>query len=264
MEKNKKYNKVLEVCGVLGIAFFLLWPIGFVLYKYYEKKEQKILLLSQKVLNVVGWFNLILGIFMANSESIIFITLIMFVIGYIQVRKSALNEADIKLSQEKLPFLGYGLWLFALGICMLSVAEGGSILGCLFYILGGLFILILANQLKVKEIKFREYLTCVMDQGITSIMELSLVFQNNPADVVEVLTEMIQAQYFGNAYIDQIKQTIVFPHREFANRGSQKFANGTHSEKTEIVVCKNCGGNNTIVIGQVCECEFCGSPISKK
>ena len=71
-----------------------------------------------------------------------------------------------------------------------------------------------------------------------------------------------QLQYFGNAYIDQVRQALVFPHREYVNTGSKNSANGVQSENTEVVVCKNCGGNNTILVGQVCECEFCGSPIS--
>lgn len=32
-------------------------------------------------------------------------------------------------------------------------------------------------------------------------------------------------------------------------------------EKTKRSPCPNCGGNNVINVGQVAECEFCGSPI---
>lgn len=262
MELNKKNKKMLEICGSLFMAFLIFWPVGFILYKYFEKKEKKILLSSQKPLKVVGWFNLFFGILGTNSDQNFWIILILFIAGYILAAKNTKQETDIKLSQEKIPFLGYGLCGIAVILCMLSVTGDSSYLGCLYFIMGGLLPLYLAIQLKIKEIRFQQYLTCVLDQGITSIVELSLAFQNNPADVVEILNEMLQAQYFGNAYIDQVRQALVFPHREYVNTGSKNSANGVQSENTEVVVCKNCGGNNTILVGQVCECEFCGSPIS--
>lgn len=34
--------------------------------------------------------------------------------------------------------------------------------------------------------------------------------------------------------------------------------------KIQVVVCKNCGANNKIAKGSVCECEYCGSPLGTK
>ena len=275
MKENKDVIKVIEICLVLGIVLLFFWPAGILLYKYYGKQDKKNLLLTQKVLKVIGGVHLFLSTTQLSKQSTIGIVVILFIVGYIQIRKGITDEKAMKITKEKVPFLGYGIWVVALLISIYNVSyvesfiedvyvtEQGSAIECAYNMIGGFIILHIGFQLQKKEMQFRQYLTCVLQQGITSINQISSLVHNTPSDVVSVLNEMIQSQYFGNAYIDPVRQLLVFPNRQNANTVSQNYTNRTAPVKTEIVICKNCGGNTTVVIGRTCECEFCGSPISK-
>ena len=87
-------------------------------------------------------------------------------------------------------------------------------------------------------------------------------------EVVNDLKTMIDKGYFLNAYVDLGSREFVIRKREYEpiniNNRELSFNNEVKEEKPKIkvVVCRNCGGNNTILDGEVSECEFCGSPLN--
>lgn len=81
---------------------------------------------------------------------------------------------------------------------------------------------------------------------------------------VKGLQKMIDVGYFSGAYIDQANHEIVFPRRQqqvVENTYVQQSSSAPSQPQQIAVKCPNCGGNNIITIGRICECDFCGSPI---
>ena len=69
--------------------------------------------------------------------------------------------------------------------------------------------------------------------------------------------------YFSNAYIDVSNREIILPsHMKQQSERNGSLKNNNEQAKVKSVICKNCGGNNEVIEGQVCECEYCGSPIN--
>lgn len=249
---NESKKKPLELWVFLSIVFLFLWPLGIVAYKFLEKKEQKVLLETQKPLTVVGWIYVIMALFGGGNNISFWIILALLVWGYIKLGN---KQGQHKTNYGKLSYTGYlvvGAGVFIWFFVLLS-NDAKNVCASIYLMAGGLAILFLERVEQQKAGKYQQYLEYVLQRKTTSIMDLSLLFQNNPAEIVKGLNEMIKAGYFGDAYVDQKAQEIVFPHREKAKKEQQA--------RKRTVTCRHCGASNVITIGQHNVCEYCDLPI---
>lgn len=251
---NTSKKRIVELWSVLSVVFLILGPFGIIAYKFLEKKEQKVLLETQKPLMVVGWFYVVMALLGGADNVSLWVILAFLVWGYIKLgNKKGQKSTDYgKMSYTGYFIVGAGvfIWLIAL------ISNGnGSKLVSLYFMAGGLAILYLERTEQQKAGKFQQYLVYVLQQNNTSVLDLSLLFQNNPSDVVKDLEEMIKAGYFGDDYMDKEMQEIVFPHRKKADKAKQK--------RKVTVVCKHCGASNVITVGEHNVCEYCDLPITE-
>ena len=249
---NLSKKKPLGLWGYLSLVFLFIWPLGIVLYKFLEKKEKKLLLSTQKPLAVIGWIYVFLALMSGSDNFGFWIVLVLLIGVYVNLgNKKGQNTSNHGVIVYS-GYLSIGaavfLWLFML------IAYKSESLGIGMYCMaGGLVLLLLERMERQKACKFQQYLDYVLKRKTTSIMDLSLLFQNNPAEIVRDLNEMVNAGYFGDAYVDRDAQKIVFPHLEKEKKKQQ--------ERKVTVTCKHCGATNMIIIGEHNVCEYCDSPI---
>lgn len=73
--------------------------------------------------------------------------------------------------------------------------------------------------------------------------------------------KMIDKGYLKNAYIDEGVREVVLTNSVPAPQNNINFAAANSAPiLSKIVACPCCGANNTM-LGDICECEYCGSPL---
>ena len=203
----------------------LFWPVGF--YLLYKKllSDKSVVLKNSKTIKIVG---------------IVFIALsiIYIIMGLTGELKDSKGNAPV-------------------GIIIIVI---------LFFGCGGLFRIRTSKKMQIQGEKFKKYISIIINNNETSIDNIAAYMNVSCEEVVNDLKTMIDKGYFLNAYVDLGSREFVIRTREYEPinvNGSSSF-NEVQEEKPKmkVVVCRNCGGNNTILEGEVSECEFCGSPLS--
>lgn len=65
-----------------------------------------------------------------------------------------------------------------------------------------------------------------------------------------------------NAYIDGSNREIVLSNKnpvQTYSISNIQMNSPVNEPQIKAFVCRNCGANNKVIEGQVCECEYCGS-----
>ena len=126
-------------------------------------------------------------------------------------------------------------------------------------------LLVFSNRRKKLARLFKLYVSILSKDGNGSLSNLALTTKSSVNEVQDNLLKMINKNYFKNAYIDLNTLSIVFPnHIQVASAAEVNVRNTVNSSpEFHTLTCKGCGGVNRIVMGQVGECEYCGSPIKK-
>ncbi len=176
-----------------------------------------------------------------------------------------------KISIDKAAAMKFSKVLKAIGIIfvvcavlMLSVAgedPSTAAFGFLFYGIGGG--LIIWGSIKVKQSgeRYKKYIDIVINQNQTTIENIASLMGLSYDQTVKGLQKMIDVGYFEGTYIDHANHELVFPERQQMDAAERTMGTSNSVLQQKTVKCPNCGGNNVIVAGRVCECDFCGSPI---
>lgn len=125
-------------------------------------------------------------------------------------------------------------------------------------------LLIIDSRKRKKLIKeFRDYVMVISNTPNGYIPNIAASLGVSEDIVKEKLEAMIEKKYFVNAFIDKRSNCIVLNnhHAPTQNSFAQNYNSFTDVAKEETVICKNCGGVNTVVKGKTIECDYCGSPI---
>lgn len=174
-------------------------------------------------------------------------------------RASALKNSKI-LRNVGFVFLGFAIiYIFM----VISGQMDDAWTAAAFFGIGGGVLVYAAKRLKMTGEKFKKYINIVINNNQTSIDNIAAAIPISYDKAAKDLQEMINKGYFSNAYIDVSNREIILPSyikQQSERNGSLK--NNNEQAKVKSVICKNCGGNNEVIEGQVCECEYCGSPIN--
>ena len=174
-------------------------------------------------------------------------------------RASALKNSKI-LRNVGFVFLGFAIiYIFM----VISGQMDDAWTAAAFFGIGGGVLVYAAKRLKMTGEKFKKYINIVINNNQTSIDNIAAAIPISYDKAAKDLQEMINKGYFSNAYIDVSNTEIILPSyikQQSERNGSLK--NNNEQAKVKSVICKNCGGNNEVIEGQVCECEYCGSPIN--
>lgn len=210
-----------------------------------------------------------------TSWGIIILLLILFwPVGlYFLYKKVTGNKADALKNSKLLHNIGCVFVVFAF-IYLLMILTGNatteddsSTAGSLYVAIaffggGGVFMIYTAKKIKANAEKSKKYIAIVVNNNKTAIDNIAAAIPTSYEQAVKDLQKMIDKGYFLNAYIDIAQREIVMPERRNTQLTEPQLysqINVVDQPEMKVVICKNCGGNNKIVDGTVCECEFCGS-----
>lgn len=204
----------------------------------------------------------------SSSWSVIIIVFLVFwPVGiYLLIKKLSSDKAASMRNSKIFMVLG-GFFVFA-SIVMIGELLGGStdvstgVFGFFFYLIGGVFLIMASFKLKKEGEQYRRLIDIVINQEQHTIENISSQMGFSYDQTVEALQKMIDKGYFAGAFIDYGNHEIVLQ-RKASNLQQTMDIGQPAAYKQKAIKCLNCGGNNVINVGQVCECEYCGSPIQE-
>lgn len=159
---------------------------------------------------------------------------------------------------------GLGIGLFAFGaIGFIGCASDFDFGGCvvaLFFVLGGLALIIKAKKLGKEAESMKQYLSIIVNGNVRSLDAISSTTGKSYDVVRNDIENMINKGYLKNAYINEGTREVVLPDiNVYSNTETGESVVTTNVTK-RVVACPCCGANNTIA-GEIGECEYCGSPL---
>lgn len=170
--------------------------------------------------------------------------------------------------QYILGFLITAFFAYAGVMAIFDIKEAGiaTMVAMWLFAYGGIYIIKSAQKRRKAMFSFKKYEHYFSDDFDASIEKLSEAVGENGEDVFENLEFMMDNNFIDNASINQKSSSIVF---QFGNNSSNssscenkdKDKNKNRVPEFVAITCKNCGGINKILKGDVGECDFCGSPI---
>ncbi|GKX67678.1 hypothetical protein [Inconstantimicrobium mannanitabidum] len=204
---------------ILLLIFF--WPVGLILLYRKISIDKSATLKNSKTFNILGW------VFVALSV----ISVLMILTGNLKTEDGSSTTGELMVA---------------------LVFFGG----------GGAVMIYAAKKMKINAEKLKKYIAIIINNNQTSIDNIAAAVPISYEEAVKDLQKMIDNGYFEGAYIDVSNREIVLTNKKTKQNDftSNVQMDGTANElQVKVVVCKSCGGNNKVVRGQVCECEYCGS-----
>lgn len=175
------------------------------------------------------------------------------------------SKAAIVISSivEKLQLLAGILLLLLFGLLTIGsladakLASGGFLPFCIVVDLIGIALIYFSRKRHRLIADFKKYVTILSNSANGSIAALAASTGTSEDIVRKNVENMIKKKYFAAASIDQLSGQILFAQKEI----SQPSAASPNQPEKITVICKSCGGINTLSKGQTAECEYCGSSI---
>ena len=137
--------------------------------------------------------------------------------------------------------------------------DFGSLVIFLFFIAGGVILLNKAKKIKAEGESIKKYLAIIVNGGERQLDAVASATGEQYDVVKNDVQKMIDKGYLKNAYINEGTREIILTTDVPSNVTTQQ-TTAPAAAQTKIVACPCCGANNTIV-GNVGECEYCGSPL---
>jgi len=133
--------------------------------------------------------------------------------------------------------------------------ESSYVLLTLVYVGLGIWFNVIGRKMSVDGKKYQKYVGVILNQGYTKIDDIAqavgVVYSTAKTD----LQKMIDSDYFFGAHINEGAREIVL------SKDTKGFTPHVEPAPTHTVICKFCGGNNSVAVGKSKPCEYCGSSI---
>ncbi|MDD4310531.1 MAG: hypothetical protein PHO32_09140 [Candidatus Cloacimonetes bacterium] len=159
-------------------------------------------------------------------------------------------------------FVGWCLVIFGVLVFIACVgvpeAVGAGIFSFLLLGGGGFVMLRLSKKMKSRGSRYKKMINLVVNQKQTSIDNIASAVGLPYDDVVADLQTMINSHYFPGASIDSTNREIILPIISTAPKEEYNHQAGSF----KVVSCSSCGANNTVTLGMVVPCDYCGAPLS--
>ena len=210
-----------------------------------------------------------------TSWGVIILALIFFwPVGlFLLVRKFSIDKrAAVSSGGKGMKVIGIVLIVFAaiglLGFLSSAADYGvgsddiGGIIFLMFFVVGGVALLRKAKNVEKEAESIKQYLSIIVNGNVRQLDTISSTTGKSYDVVYKDVKNMIVKGFLKNAYINENTREVVLPSDAPAapQNAAPTSTASTAPVKTKIVACPCCGANNTIV-GDVGECEYCGSPL---
>ena len=176
-----------------------------------------------------------------------------------------------RVSVDKKAAMGAGKLIGGIGIASYCIAGIGFI-ACLsdgfgsddigmilFFGIAGFALQKVSQKIKKDADDVKKYLSIIVN-GNEKQIDAIAASMGKSYDVAKTdIQQMINTGYLKNAYINEGTREIILPNNNIQEQNGT-VGNDAANIATKIVACPCCGANNTIV-GDMGECEYCGSPL---
>lgn len=188
--------------------------------------------------------------FIYSWAVIIFMFIIFWPIGLcLLIIRFEKDRTSILLVANLLKIVGWVLIVIAaLGIIALfgGTTFGDFLIWMALFGTPGVLLLYISNRIKKKSEKFKRYIAIIVN-GQEYMLDHIASATHTPYDIVKKdLQEMINKNYFSGAYINESTREIIIK---------------KHAAPTAMIKCSCCGANN-LIVGNIGECEYCGSKLT--
>jgi hypothetical protein len=179
---------------------------------------------------------------------------------------------------EKSEFLIGGFLTFMFGIgTIASLTDKKTAMSSTTIIMGiilllSIKLLLLGRKRKKLRENFYIYERILAKDQAGSIDKLASCLGISANKTKSNLELMIKYKFFAEAILDHESNRVILPVQSNQDTGEEYTEIEKEETKYQVprnekvkyisITCKNCGGVNQVLKGQVQECEFCGSPIS--
>ena len=210
------------------------------------------------------------------SWAVVIVLLIVFwPVGlYLLIKKlSADKTAAINSGGKGLKTAGIVLLVIAgfgfLGFVTSAAEQGmqsgdlGALIFLSFFAVGGFASLRKSKKVEEEAKDIKQYLAMIVNGNVRQLDAIAATTGKSYNAVCSDVKNMIAKGYLKNAYIDEGMREIVIP-TATPSAATQNIVQSpsvnSAPAQPKIVACPCCGANNTI-IGNLGECEYCGSPL---
>lgn len=150
--------------------------------------------------------------------------------------------------------------LYIIG-CLESSFTFADLVIIVVFAVGGYCLCRVAKKAKIEAENVKQYLSIIVNGNVRQIDAICSTTGKSYDEVKNDIRKMIEKGYLKNAYIDESARKVVLPTANVAPAVNvQEASESAPAVKAHIVACPYCGANNTI-IGDIGECEYCGSPL---
>lgn len=176
-----------------------------------------------------------------------------------------------RVSVDKKTAMGAGKLIGGIGIASYCIAGIGFI-ACLsdgfgsddigmilFFGIAGFALQKVSQKIKREAEDVKKYLSVIINGNERQIDVIASSMAKSYDVAKNDIQKLINKGYLKNAYINEGTREIVLPNIIQEQSGDVTNTSSVNVE-TKIVACPCCGANNTIV-GDMGECEYCGSPL---
>lgn len=266
-----------------GVVIFLLiifWPVG--LYLLFKKISTGDTLGEGKVLRVVGWLFIVLAIiYISLSESNLVVS---------ENGESIESTIEVLRGVGSFFFIGGGVMLFMARSKRtktnryrkyIAIVENNRVRQIDSIASAFPTTYEKAHNDLIEMINKGFFEGAYIDESKREIIFANSITDDLAAQLLDNLQQYTQSQLkqdlFGqNWFNEQLSSQKQSSQMQTSQQFSQMHVNQTtitnqqpFTEQKEspkrkeprVVICKNCGGNNKIIDGDIGECEYCGSPI---
>lgn len=177
---------------------------------------------------------------------------------FLLFRKLSLDKSATFKNSKTVEMVSYALMGFGVIYLLMAISGRSTMLMAVALGGGGIWVNQIARRMKSDGEKYKKYISAVVNQSQTSIDNISSMVGVSYETAVTDLTKMIDSGYFVGAYINENTREIVMS--AVAQQPAMSAQSSTQTQY-KVATCQSCGANNSVVVGRVTECEYCGSPV---
>jgi len=176
-----------------------------------------------------------------------------------------------RVSVDKKTAMGAGKLIGGIGIASYCIAGIGFI-ACLsdgfgsddigmilFFGIAGFALQKVSQKIKREAEDVKKYLSVIVNGNERQIDVIASSMGKSYDVAKNDIQKLINKGYLKNAYINEGTREIVLPNIIQEPSGDMTNTSSVNVQ-TKIIACPCCGANNTVV-GDMGECEYCGSPL---
>lgn len=173
-----------------------------------------------------------------------------FLFKKLNTDKSATLNSGKSLNTISYVLMGMG----AIYLIMAFTQDSSMFAAAVVFGGGGYWLNVIARKTKAKGIKYKKYINLVINGNVKDIDNIAGAVGVTYDVAKKDLQDMINSGYFEGAHINESTREIVL-------HNVVPVSSRSEHKQTKVVTCKSCGANNTVVVGEPNECQYCGSPI---